>query len=71
MLRAKSKQTTDQTKNGIRPKSERDKNSFLYLHRTVFGGKRSGKTEPLVTSATSELSKSQIYPRLFAAMNSD
>ena len=63
MLRAKSKQTTDQTKNGIRPKSERDETSFLLLHRVVFGGKRSGKTKPLVTSATSELSTLEIYPR--------
>lgn len=63
MLRTKSKQTTDQTENGIRPKSERDKNGFLYLHRAVFGGKQSGKTKPLVTIAISELSKSQIYPR--------
>lgn len=63
MLRAKSKQTTDQTKNETRPKSERDKNGFLQLHRAVFGGKRSGKAKPLVTSATSELSTLEIYPR--------
>lgn len=63
MLRAKSKQTTDQTKNGIRAKSERDKTGFLYLHRAVFGGKQSGKTKPLVTNATSELSTLEIYPR--------
>lgn len=71
MLRAKSKQTTDQTKNGIRPKPERDKNSFLCLHRAVFGKKQSDMINPLVRSLNSGLSTLEIYPRWFAAVNSN
>lgn len=63
MLRAKSKQTTDQTKNGIRPKSERDKTSFLQLHRAVFGKNHSEMMNPLVRSTTSGLSTLEICPR--------